>query len=85
MDIQSAALRGPTALPADLSLTPPPGETIRHILLGSPGSIRQTIHLLHNLRYVEISQWSPTLDVPDGRLVLTPEAGSVISMLVKRL
>ena len=31
----------------------PPGETIRHILLGSPGAVQQTIHLLHRLRYSE--------------------------------
>ena len=85
MLVNSSAASASAALPAEFSPAPPPGETIRHILLGSPGGIRQTVHLLHNLRYVEISQWSPTLDVPDGRLVITPESGSVISMLVKRL
>ncbi|MBT9313770.1 hypothetical protein [Leptothoe kymatousa] len=72
-------------LPADLSITLPTGETIRHILLGSPGGIRQTIHLLHNLKYVEPSQWSPLIEIPDNQLILTPNQGDVISILMKRL
>ena len=75
----------PTILPADLSIALPTGEIIRHILLGSPGGIRQTIHLLHNLKYVEPSQWSPLIDIPDNRLVLTPDQGDTMSILIKRL
>ena len=75
----------PQALPADLSLSSPPGDTIRHILLGNPDSLRQTIHLLHNLRYVEISQWSPLIEIPENRLIITPAQGDVMSILVKRL
>lgn len=75
----------PTTLPADLSIALPTGETIRHILLGSPGGIRQTIHLLHNLKYVEQSQWSPLISTPDNQLILTPDPDDVISILVKRL
>ena len=75
----------PPALPADFSLLPSPGSTVRHILLGHPSSIRQTIHLLHNLRYVETSQWSPLIEVPENRLVLRPEPDEVLSMLVRRL
>ena len=63
----------------------PLGGTIRHILLGHPSHIRQTIHLLHNLRYVETSQWRPLIEVPDNRLILRPETDDVISMLVRRL
>ena len=85
MLINAAVDQTPTALPADLSLSSPPGETIRHILLGSPGGIRQTVHLLHNLRYVEIGQWSPPIAVPDGRLILSPNPGEVISLVMKRL
>ncbi|MEM7065883.1 MAG: hypothetical protein AAF572_22305 [Cyanobacteria bacterium P01_B01_bin.77] len=44
-------------LPVDLSITLPTGETIRHILLGSP----------------------------NNQLILTPEQGDVISILMKRL
>ena len=73
------------ALPADFSFLPGPGSTIRHILLGHPSTIRQTIHLLHNLRYIETSQWSPLIQVPDNRLILRPTPDEVISMLVRRL
>ena len=72
-------------LPADLSVSPPPGDTIRHILLGNPDNLRQTIHLLHNLRYVETSQWSPLIEIPENRLIITPAQGDVMSILVKRL
>ncbi|MEM9978466.1 MAG: hypothetical protein AAF808_12650 [Cyanobacteria bacterium P01_D01_bin.2] len=72
-------------MPADFSITLPTGDAIRHILLGPPRHIRQTIHLLHNLRYVETSQWSPLIEVPENRLILTPERGEVISLLAKRM
>ena len=72
----------PEALPADFAS---PSSSIRHILLGRPGDIRQTIHLLHNLRYVETSHWSPLIEVPEQRLILRPEPDEMISMLVRRL
>ena len=75
----------PPDLPSEFSLAPPPGETVRVILLGRPAAVRQTRHLLHNLRYVEVSQWSPLIEIPDGRLVLSPDQGEQMSMLVKRL
>ncbi|MEM9979315.1 MAG: hypothetical protein AAF808_16925 [Cyanobacteria bacterium P01_D01_bin.2] len=81
----SPAPQVPSHLPADLSLALPAGESIRHILLGSPGSIRQTIHLLHNLHYVETSHWSPLIEIPNNRLILTPDQGDVMSILSKRL
>lgn len=74
-----------TALPENFSVPPGPGSSIRHILLGHPGNIRQTIHLLHNLRYVETSQWSPLIEVPEQRLILRPGPDEMISMLVRRL
>lgn len=78
-------LADPPNLPPDLPFAQPPGETIRVILLGSPSSIHQTRHLLHNLRYVEVSQWSPLLEIPERNLVITPEQGEQMSILVKRL
>ena len=75
----------PPSLPADFSSSLPPGGSIRHILLGHPDHIRQTVHLLHNLRYVETSQWSPFIEVPDNRLILRAHPDEVISMLVRRL
>ncbi|MEO1743667.1 MAG: hypothetical protein AAFR99_17875 [Cyanobacteria bacterium J06629_9] len=76
---------GGPALPGDLSLTLPNGETIRHILLGDPGNIYQTMHLLHSLRYVETSQWSPLIQLPQGRLVITPVQGAQMSLLTRRV
>ncbi|MGD1854085.1 MAG: hypothetical protein ACFB2W_07515 [Leptolyngbyaceae cyanobacterium] len=85
MTFQDLTPSVPPALPADFSTLPNPGDTVRHILLGHPSTIRQTIHLLHNLRYVETSQWSPLIEVPNHQLILRPEPDEVISMLVRRL
>ncbi|MBE9065616.1 hypothetical protein IQ260_03010 [Leptolyngbya cf. ectocarpi LEGE 11479] len=85
MNFQNQALQGPPDRPADFSGSLPPDRSIRHILLGHPSYIRQTIHLLHNLRYVETSQWSPQIEIPDNRLILRPEPEEMISMLVRRL
>ncbi len=74
--------------PSPLSqLTPSgtvPGESIRHILLGSPDAIRQTIHLLHTLRYTETILWSPVLAIEDS-LVITPAQGEAFSLLRKQI
>ena len=72
-------------LPADFSLLLPNGETIRHILLGTPSAIRQTRHLLHNLRYVEISQWSPLVELVNQQVILTAQQGEQMSLLTRRL
>ena len=36
-------------------------------------------------RYVEVSQWSPLLEIPERNLVITPEQGEQMSILVKQL
>ena len=77
--------RTPEALSADFLSPSDTGGNIRHILLGRAGDIRQTIHLLHNLRYVETGQWSPLIEVPEQRLILRPGPDEMISMLVRRL
>lgn len=59
-----------------------PGEAVRHILLGSPGAIRQTIHLLHSLHYSETVLWSPVMRVEEP-LVISPERGEAMSLLRK--
>ncbi|NJR70253.1 MAG: hypothetical protein HC771_17645 [Synechococcales cyanobacterium CRU_2_2] len=82
--------------PTELSPTPAPqreGDRLRHILLGSPAAIRQTIHQLHHLRYIDAVHWSPIVAIPqdsiDGsprrRLILTPQAGEMMSLLVRHL
>ena len=61
-----------------------PSESIRHILLGNPEAIRQTIHLLHRLRYTETILWSPVLAIEES-LVITPAQGEAISLLRKQI
>ncbi len=55
-------------------------DRLRHILLGSPEEIRQAIHQLHVLNYVEPLLWSPIMAVGE-RLVITPEQGEAMSLL----
>ena len=59
-------------------------EDLRHILLGSPGAIRQTIHLLHALRYAEPVLWSPIMTVGE-QMIITPEQGESMSLLRRSL
>lgn len=66
-------------------LRPGEGEPLRHILLGSPGGVRQTIHLLHTLRYVENVLWSPLVTIPENRLIITPRQGEVMSLLIRHV
>jgi len=86
-DLQSVAL------PSNLQTSPLPhlapsgsipGESIRHILLGKPAAIRQTIHLLHTLHYTETILWSPVLTIEEA-LMITPAQGEAISLLRKQL
>ena len=58
-------------------------EELRHILLGSPGAIRRTIHQLHVLNYAESGLWSP-ISAVQNRVVLTPEQGEAMSLLRRR-
>ena len=55
-------------------------ESVRHILLGSPEAIRQTIYLLHTLRYAETGLWSPVMGVGDGRAI-APAPDEAMSLL----
>ncbi len=74
----------PALLPQLAPFGTAPGESIRHILLGSPDAIRQTIHLLHTLRYTETILWSPVLAIEDS-LVITPAQGEAFSLLRKQI
>jgi len=81
--LQSAVLQS-SPLP---HLTPSgnaPGESIRHILLGKPDAIRQTIHLLHTLHYTETILWSPVLTIEEA-VVIAPAQGEAMSLLRKQL
>lgn len=74
----------PNPLPQLISVGTDPKEHIRHILLGSPEAIRQTIHLLHTLHYVETILWSPALTIKEP-LIITPAQGEAMSLLRKPL
>ena len=62
----------------------PPKETVRHILLGTPGAVRQTIHLLHILRYAETGLWSPVMRI-ETPLAIAPAQGEAMSLLRKSI
>ncbi len=89
-DLRVAAFGSQTGLP-NHSPSYPPGpfdntersghkDRLRHILLGSPEEIRQAIHQLHVLNYVEPLLWSPIMAVGE-RLAITPEQGEAMSLL----
>ena len=61
-----------------------PREFLRHILLGSPEAVRQTIHLLHQLNYSETVLWSPVMAVEES-LIITPAQGEAMSLLRKQV
>lgn len=61
-----------------------PGESVRHILLGSPGAIQQTIHRLHTLRYAETILWTPVLTIEEP-LIISPAQSEAISLLRKQI
>ena len=81
---QSPAVSPASPLAMELSQPVPsgdrPGESLRHILLGSPGAVRQTIHLLHTLHYAETVLWSPAIAIEEP-LIITPAQGEAISLL----
>ncbi|MGI8934910.1 MAG: hypothetical protein ACR2FS_12635 [Phormidesmis sp.] len=77
---QSSLQTDPLLLRTDPRPDAPPREDLRHILLGSPAVIQQTIHLLHRLNYAEPGLWSPTIAV-EGQLVITPAQGEAMSLL----
>lgn len=59
-------------------------EILRHILLGSPGAVRQAIHLLHSLHYAETVLWSPIMTIEEP-LIITPEQGEAMSLLRRQV
>lgn len=84
----SAATQTAIALPSGAGKAPSKNrsskEELRHILLGSPGAIRQTIYLLHSLNYSESALWTPLSPVR-GQLIITSEQGEMMSLLRRSL
>lgn len=60
-------------------------EPIKHLLIGSPPAIRTTIHRLHQLRYADAGLWSTLLTVPERSIIITPNPGDAMSILVRYL
>jgi hypothetical protein len=58
-------------------------EAVRHIIIGSALGVRRTIHQLHAARYAEVSRWTHPIAIPDNRIIITPEQGEMMSLLVK--
>jgi hypothetical protein len=58
-------------------------EAVRHVIIGSPLGVRRTIHQLHALRYAEAVRWTHPIAIPDNRIIITPEQGEIMSLLVK--
>ncbi|MBE9179959.1 hypothetical protein IQ268_15410 [Oculatella sp. LEGE 06141] len=64
---------------------PPERDPLKHVLIGSPRAIRHTIHLLHNLHYVEAGLWSPLIAIPNQQLLITPNDGDRMSLLMRQI
>ncbi len=62
--------------------TQPQREPLRHILIGSPEGVKQTIHTLYALNYCEPGLWSRLLTIPENGVLITPEQGAVMSYLI---
>jgi hypothetical protein len=58
-------------------------EAVRHIIIGSPLGVRRTIYQLHAARYAEVARWTHPIAIPDDRIIITPEQGEIMSLLVK--
>ena len=65
----------------------PPSEPdpLKHLLIGSPRAIQQTIHRLHNLGYADAGWWSPLMAIPQPQLVITASEGEMMSLLLRSL
>jgi hypothetical protein len=60
-------------------------DPLKHLLIGSPRAIQQTIHRLHNLGYADAGLWSPLMALPQPQLVITASAGEMMSLLLRSL
>ncbi len=68
-------------------LTPPdPGpssEVVRHILIGSPEGVRETIYRLHLKRYVEPVRWTGPIEIGPSGVHITQSQGQVLFYLMR--
>ncbi len=68
------------ALPEGVPVGSGGRRSLRHILLGHPEDVRQTIHLLHTLHYAETVLWSPIMTVEEA-ITITTAQGEAMSLL----
>ena len=76
------ALESVMALPERVPVGSGGRRSLRHILLGHPEDVRQTIHLLHTLHYAETVLWSPIMAIEEP-LMIAPAPDEAISLLRK--
>ncbi len=78
LDREAALLRLDETPPA------PDGEVVRHIIIGSPPALRETIHLMHINRYaVEQSLWTGPVDIRDDGVRLSRREGQALAYLMR--
>ncbi len=83
----AAPLITPTAIATPNLVSPDPGpsdEFIRHLLIGSPEGVRETIYLLQARHYVDHAQWSGPIAIGDGGVRITRREGQVLAYLMRR-
>ncbi len=78
----SPVLESVMALPERVPVGSGGRRSLRHILLGHPNDVRQTIHLLHTLHYAETVLWSPIITIEEP-LIIAPAPDEAISLLRK--
>ena len=61
----------------------PSGEVIRHILIGSPEGIRETIYALHLKRYVEQAMWTGPVNIGPNGVTITRNEGDILFYLMR--
>ncbi len=69
-----------TTIPTTIPSTPASEEreTIKYTLIGSSKAVMGTIHVLHQLGYAQVGDWSPLLPSPSN-------PGEVMSILVRNI
>ena len=61
----------------------PSGEVVRHILVGSPEGVRQTIQRLYLCRYAPPTKWTGPVTIgPDG-IHIPQDQGQVLYYLMR--
>ena len=65
------------SLPENAS-EPPKRRRLRLYLVGSPDDVQHTLDHLHLRGCIERSEWSHEIAIPEGGLIIRPDAGDVL-------